>query len=225
MKKLVLISAVALIASVAAKAQCTFYLITGSYTQITTNQTINATGGIYWICSGLTVNIASSQGDTYVCESNVTLNINGSSGDAVYAKSGCVINNNTSEDIMVFGSMNVTTNNNSSGSITNFTCNPVVFDYSMVQGGPGNCPGSSGITETNSIQVSLFPNPFSNQIIIAALNTAGNITICNALGQNILTEQLTSGNNTLQTENLLPGIYTMRIETPEGVAIRKLIKQ
>ena len=130
-----------------AQAQCTMNIFPQpGHIPVTTNSSINAVGSVYWICSGLTVTILSSQGDIYLCESNVTLNIVGSAGDQVYAKAGCIINNSSSADIGVScDPSNVTLNNTGSGTLTvDMICTPVIYDYSMI-GGPGSSPSDGSI--------------------------------------------------------------------------------
>lgn len=192
---------------------------------ITSNQSINATGTVYWICSGLTVTILSSQGDAYLCESNVTLNIVGSAGDQVFAKSGCVINNSSSAAIgVVCNPANVTLNNTGTGSITvDAVCNPVVFDYSMI-GGPGNCAGSSGTEDHTLSGVSAFPNPFVSTLVIAWIRSEGEAILYDVLGKEVQRWRIYSGENNIETRVSTTGVYFLKVRTDEGTATLKLVK-
>jgi hypothetical protein len=51
------------------------------------------------------------------------------------------------------------------------------------------------------------------------------ISIINAIGEIVLTEKATSSNTTLNTSNLTNGIYFIKVESKNGSAIKKFIKQ
>ena len=192
------------------KAQCTFNLVPFSYTQITTNTSLNATGTNYWVCAGLTLTITSSQGANYICENNVTVNLTNTSGDNIYAKPGCVINNNSTQDISVIcDPTTVTLNNNSTGSITVFqSCNPVVYDYSFI-GGSGPC-AVTGISENKIRPLSIFPNPVQDEFRIQEIDFSENISIqiLNSLGVQVASTYFLPGEEiVLETDKLENGIY------------------
>jgi len=225
MKKILLLITAAF--SVAfAQAQCsvTIFPLPG-HVPVTTSQSINAVGTMYWICSGLTVNILSSQGDIYLCESNVTLNIIGSAGDQVFAKAECIINNSSSADIGVAcDPSNVTLNNTGSGTLTvDYVCTPVIFDYSMI-GGPGSC-ASSSIQENQLTGVSMYPNPFMTTIVIAGMKTEGEATLYNILGDEVQSWKITAGDNKIETSTVTAGVYFLKVKTADGVATMKITKQ
>lgn len=210
-----------------AHAQCTMSIFPQpGHVPVTSSQSINASGTVYWICSGLTVTILSSQGDVYLCESNVTLNITGSAGDQVYAKAGCVINNSSSADIGVAcDPSNVTLNNTGTGTLTvDLICTPVVYDYSMI-GGPGSCAGSSGIEENILTGVSTYPNPFVSSLLIAGIKTEGEAVLYNILGDEVAAWKISAGENKIEAANIPSGVYFLKIKTTEGVATMKLMKQ
>lgn len=154
--------------------QCSFTIAPlPGHVKITTNQTINGTGTVYWICSGLTVNIASSVGSVYMLESNVTLNITNTSGDAVNAKSGCIINNSSSAAITVTSNTaNVTRNNTGTGNIVDIFCAAVVYDYSLLGVNGGPCNGATSIEEYQFNDLHYYPNPVmhGSDIIIKETN-------------------------------------------------------
>lgn len=225
MKKTLLLFAAAFSIALA-NAQCTTTIFPQpGHVPVTSNQSINATGTIYWICSGLTVTILSSQGDAYLCESNVTLNIVGSAGDQVFAKAGCVINNSSSADIgVVCNPSNVTLNNTGTGSITvDAVCNPVIFDYSMI-GGPGNCAVSSGIGENTLTGMSTYPNPFVSTLVIAGLKSEGEAALYDILGHEIQSWKINAGENRIETTTEIPGVYFLQVRTADGGATIKLMK-
>ncbi len=213
MKKITILLS-AILTYTCGQAQCTFTVPPSlAITQITSSTTLNATGTNYWICSGHTVTITSSQGDNYVCENNVTLNIINSAGDNVYAKPGCIINNSSTQDISVIcDSSTVTLNNTGSGSITVTQCLPVIYDYSLI-GGSGAC-ALTGVGENELKAMMLYPNPFYAQTTIYTDNLLHNATlyIDNCFGQTVKQIDKLSGQTiTLHRDNLPSGLYFIRL--------------
>ncbi|MFN6040145.1 MAG: T9SS type A sorting domain-containing protein, partial [Bacteroidota bacterium] len=195
-------------------------LVPFSYTQITTSSTLNATGTNYWVCAGLTLTITSSQGANYVCENNVTVNLINTSGDNIYAKPGCLINNNSTQDISVIcDPTTVTLNNNSTGSITVVqSCNPVVYDYSLI-GGTGQC-AVTGISETMLQPIVIFPNPATDKIKFQGVNFSENIRvqIFNALGGHVASKYFLRGEEIVfETDEFENGIYFVLLEDKDTV--------
>ncbi len=209
------------------QAQCTLPIYPIGFTQITSNTTINGIGTNYWICSGLTVTIASSQGDNYVCESNVTVNIINSAGDNVYAKPGCIINNASSQDISVIcNPATVTLNNTGSGTITiTQSCSPVVYDYSLVSNS-GAC-GLIGLSEIESNEIGISPNPFSSQTVLKPEKVFNNatITFMNCYGQMVKQLENINGESfVLKRDSFANGLYFIQIwENNNLIAQQKLI--
>lgn len=210
-----------------ASSQCTTLIFPQpGHVSITSNQSINATDNVYWICSGLNVTILSSPGAAFLCESNVTLNILGSSGDQVFAKSGCVINNNSSTSIgVVCDPSNVTLNNTGSGTLViDAACNPVIYDYSLL-GGPGNCELVSSIGENELKSVSVFPNPFNNSFYIKGIINGGNAILYNVFGEDVQNWKVSPNDNKIETDSLTQGVYFLEVKTSDGNALMKIIKQ
>jgi hypothetical protein len=204
-------------------AQCSMYIYPSpGHIKITSNQTINGTGTVYWICSGLTVNVASSVGSVFLCEENVTININGSDGDEVYAKPGCIINNNSDETIGVTANTStVTMNNNSTGSIVvTANCTVVTYDYSMVGGG-GSCINSIG--ENELADVSVYPNPVQNgsAITISELNQSSNFEMYDVTGKIVFSAKGII--HSISTERMNPGYYFLTISTENSSRRIKIV--
>jgi photosystem II stability/assembly factor-like uncharacterized protein len=80
------------------------------------------------------------------------------------------------------------------------------------------------IQSNNSIMISFFPNPVIDKFTID-INDFANLEIINIQGQIVYTKSLTEKSNILDISNLRSGVYTLRIKTDRGIAIRKLIKQ
>ena len=209
-----------------ANAQCaTTIFPQPGHIPVTTDQSLNATGTVYWICSGLTVTILSSEGDVYLCESNVTLNIVGSAGDQVFAKSGCVIHNESSADIGVSCyPSDVTFNNTGAGTLTiDAVCDQVIYDYSLI-GGSGTC-ASTGIEENRLTDVSVYPNPFISALEIAGMKTEGEATLYTMLGNEVQRWKITAGENIIETNRVIAGVYFLKVKTADGIVTMKVIKQ
>lgn len=82
--------------------------------------------------------------------------------------------------------------------------------------------------EANSNLISVYPNPANNYVtvqLVYELFEATKISIINALGEVVLTESTNSGSATFNTENLTNGIYFIKVESKNGSAIKKFIKQ
>lgn len=92
-------------------------------------------------------------------------------------------------------------------------------------------PGSSfslncglGLEEFSENNISIFPNPTKSFLTID-LNRNATYTLSNVFGQEIRTGNLLSGSNELDINSLSNGLYFLNIETPEGKATMKLIKE
>jgi len=92
-----------------------------------------------------------------------------------------------------------------------------------------NC-STVGINEIdNNNTISIYPNPANDFMTIEVTELvevadATTIYIINALGEMVLTEKVTSSNTTLNTSNLTNGIYFIKVESKNGSAIKKFIK-
>lgn len=79
---------------------------------------------------------------------------------------------------------------------------------------------------TNEANFNLYPNPnngiFNLDIVQPILN--GEIEIRNILGQVVLREEIKQGNNKINSQNLLKGIYTYAVlQNKEVIHIGKVI--
>jgi hypothetical protein len=226
MKRIFIISSISLFAHLG-WTQCTTLIFPQpGHVPVTSNQNINATGTVYWICSGLTVTILSSQGDAYICESNVTLNIVGSAGDQVFAKPGCIINNSSNADIGVIGNpSNVTLNNTGTGSLViDAVCTPVIYDYSLIASSSA-CVSSAGNEENVLNEIRCYPNPFSSMVYLTGLKSDGDAVLYNVLGHEVQRWKVSNKDNKIDTHALTGGLYFLEIKTSTGDVKRSLIKE
>ena len=82
-------------------------------------------------------------------------------------------------------------------------------------------------TQINPIEydvANIYPNPTSD-ILIIDIEEKGILEIINLQGQIVDLKNLPEKQNNLDLSNLVSGVYTLRIKTDRGIAIRKLIKQ
>ena len=91
-----------------------------------------------------------------------------------------------------------------------------------------NVSACTGINEVDDINaLTIYPNP-ANEILnveLENLNETATVSIINALGEIIFIEKATANNTTLNTSNLTNGIYFIKVESKNGSAIKKFIKQ
>jgi hypothetical protein len=80
----------------------------------------------------------------------------------------------------------------------------------------------------NSLEINpsykLYPNPAYDKLYIE-IDEKATLEIINIQGKILDTKSLTDKVNNLDLSNLVSGVYTLRIKTDRGIAIRKLIKQ
>ena len=128
-----------------------------------------------------------------------------------------------------------------SGSFTSYNDNNVFDQYYYIVSvrKPGGCDVTRNTTESfsnnklnfgsgiNDYQIknlSIYPNP-ANNILSIDIQENAILEILNTQGQILNTKSMKEKNNNLDISNLSSGVYTLRIKTDRGIAIRKLIKQ
>ena len=70
----------------------------------------------------------------------------------------------------------------------------------------------------------IYPNPANDKLSID-IEEKATLEIINSQGQIVDTKSLTEKVNNLDLSNIVSGVYTLRIKTDRGIAIKKLIKQ
>lgn len=110
------------------------------------------------------------------------------------------------------------------GSPRNSFLNSNVCDSSLAQGGP--VPHD---TITVEMKVSVYPNPFTNQVIITSGNAGDligrTLKLYDVTGKLFVSKILDAQKTTLQVANLPAGIYVIKIEGLKSQGVFKLIKQ
>ncbi len=87
-----------------------------------------------------------------------------------------------------------------------------------------NCKSLGISQETDSrSQLNLYPNPAGNILNIEWSGNASSFEIMDIFGSRVMKGELAEGLNTLNTGALANGIYTIRINTPDGTRTAKVV--
>ncbi len=79
--------------------------------------------------------------------------------------------------------------------------------------------------EEHKLQVSLYPNPFTNQITIKTENNNGLISIFNLVGEMVYSTQITSHSTEINLNELPTGVYILHFVNGNNQQIIKLIRE
>ena len=79
-------------------------------------------------------------------------------------------------------------------------------------------------TVTNTQNVNVYPNPFSNQITVSSESGLQKIELFHANGQVIENVSVSGKEFTLETSQLMNGVYFLQVTNLEGMEIIKIIK-
>jgi len=80
-----------------------------------------------------------------------------------------------------------------------------------------------GIDSYDLSSISIYPNPSKYKLYID-LQLEANYTLTNLFGQDVTKGAFAVGTNELDTQALASGLYLLKLETPEGSATKKIIK-
>lgn len=112
------------------------------------------------------------------------------------------------------------------GNFRNSFLNSSVCDSSLAQGGP--LPADSTVT-SNNITISVYPNPFSNQVTISCNNDADingkTLKLYDVTGRQYITKIITAQKTIINVSNLPSGMYILKVEGGNSPKIFKIIKQ
>lgn len=85
--------------------------------------------------------------------------------------------------------------------------------------------GVNGLSESNDVNVNIYPNPFNEQITIQlSENGSYNIEIYDISGRLLLSEKYNSSSIILNVNELNVGQYLVKIQEDDNILIRKIIK-
>jgi hypothetical protein len=83
-----------------------------------------------------------------------------------------------------------------------------------------------GVESTLDAAINVYPNPFSNELIITGLTGETKLSLCGLSGNTLIMKQSSGTQETIDTKNLPGGIYMLTIENEKGQKIvRKVIKR
>jgi hypothetical protein len=81
-----------------------------------------------------------------------------------------------------------------------------------------------GINEVNSIEASVFPNPFNTQLNILTSDVINEVQVYDITGKLLMLQYADSNRMVLNTENLSAGMYAVKILTANGSAVTRVTK-
>ncbi len=177
-----------------------------------------------------TNSLGCSNSKTYTLTSLTTPTINISTNNVII----CVGQTAT---LSASGASTYTWNNGSNSS--SIVVTPTTNTTYTLNGSNSPCVAAQ-ITITQSVSVctsidepvfnnafNIYPNPASEilNVQLEMLNEATTVSIINALGEVVLTENTTSNNSTLKINNLTSGVYFIKVESKNGSSTKKFIKQ
>ncbi len=102
----------------------------------------------------------------------------------------------------------------------------VVIDYGACKD-TSSCIqfSATGINELNSTALTVTSNPFNESVQLKLdRNYNGTINIYNLLGEVIFSEAINHNNITRATKEWTNGLYIIRLQTQEGVMVKKVVK-
>lgn len=93
-----------------------------------------------------------------------------------------------------------------------------------------NTVSAVGIAEVNTeMPVSVFPNPTRNEFTVYSPQFTADkkifLKVVDAFGKEMINKLVTNATTLLETGNWSSGIYFLRIETTDGIVVRKLVKE
>ena len=113
--------------------------------------------------------------------------------------------------------------------------NPGTGTLAVTETSDDDCEGTSeslqvaiddctGIGEGADKQVSIYPNPASDNLHVTGLENA-TIRIYNLVGTEILTINNANGNYNVDISGISKGIYLVKVEQARGLAVFQLVKR
>jgi len=140
------------------------------------------------------------------CDNNLLTELNIQNGDNLEIDTFSALNNN----------LTCITVDDAAYSTSNWTSIDPGVSFST------NC--ALGLEEFNKESILLYPNPTKTDINLK-IKVNATYSLINFYGQKIKSGTFVSGDNVLDIESLSNGIYFISIETKNGSATRKIIKQ
>src|SRR5690606_8995532 len=99
-------------------------------------------------------------------------------------------------------------------------------DFVLMPRQPNDVELATGITEISSQELHVFPNPANDVLNLNWINgISGNIAynLYNATGQLVTQGSVAKPMGTVDVSNLSPGLYTLNLETENGVMFTRVM--
>ena len=222
MKTPVLLFSTFLLFSVHTKAQC-FIDIPVNVVPIYgwPEVAITDSDGVHWICSGQTVTISGNNNLVYL-EYAATLHVTGndntiiSKGGVAYYMpgNGNLLYTTLPASVVIPGNENNVV-----------LCESVVFDYPWTP--PPDCIiFTTAVPERSDAYFRVYPNPVVDRLYIVsdAGQLVGSVRVLDMQGRAVVDHGL-SGSQAIDMKGLPAGLYSLLLSTPEGLLVRKVIKE
>lgn len=110
-----------------------------------------------------------------------------------------------------------------------------VQDSFAVNVSPGNFAFDvrrvTGFDEVNNLsgQLNVYPNPANTEVHVnywGAMGQKATMSLYNIMGQMVFSEQInTNSVNNISLNGLASGVYTLRVESASGIAVKRIVKQ
>lgn len=85
---------------------------------------------------------------------------------------------------------------------------------------------TTAVPEVKQMNLSVYPNPFGDQIIVSGINGVANISITDLSGRKIADYTNVSANQVISgLDRLTPGVYFLKVEQDGALFTQKLIKK
>jgi len=107
-----------------------------------------------------------------------------------------------------------------SGDFTTFNGQPAFKLVKIL----GNGTVLSAQSKPKKLNIEVYPNPASIKLTIVSENGAAKVTLFDSQGKQVLSQEI-EGTSSISTAKLSVGIYTLRLETTQGIAFQKVVKQ
>lgn len=110
-----------------------------------------------------------------------------------------------------------------------FTITLTVYNCDSLSGASATATQTVNITTkiiTNPLQeLSIYPNPATSKVNVSLPNTEFNVSVRSVIGEELIRFENVVNKTSIPVKNLPAGIYFIEINTPNGRAVRKLIKK
>lgn len=80
-----------------------------------------------------------------------------------------------------------------------------------------------GIETAEEQEIVLYPNPATDHLSLIGLQDCQTLAMVNLLGQTVLTQAISSNTLNLDVSNLERGVYLLKLESPNGLLVKKVI--